>query len=153
MTVLYFTRIIVLWSDIRDPRPPVVCALAWNGERPTVLRPASARTKENNLLAWLGIWPIDTYFQNLVNVGLLFRGIHIFHGGYLAHFCRSASKFSSVRGIGAWQVLNDFGELWSGGPAIPCGDLHQSFTDTLVLMCPCFFIWTHIVYLLCDVEE
>ena len=28
-------------------------------------------------------------------------------------FCRSVTKFGSVRSIGVWQVLRDSGELWS----------------------------------------
>jgi len=71
------------------------------------------------------------YSPNLVNFGLLFREAKIFHGGY---FCCSATKFGSIRDIGAWQVLRGFGKLWSGGPAIPWGDLHKSFTDALVFL-------------------
>ena len=28
----------------------------------------------------------------------------------------------------------EVGELWSTSPAIPCGDVHQSFTDALVII-------------------
>jgi len=72
------------------------------------------------------------YSPNLMNFGLLFREAKFFHGGYLAHFCWRATKFGSVRDIGGWQVLRDLGKLWSGGPAIPCGDLRQSVIDVLV---------------------
>jgi len=68
----------------------------------------------------------------LVNFGPRLPGAQIFDNGYLAHFCRSATKFGSVRGIGVCQVLRNFGELWFGGPAIPYDDMHQSFTDALV---------------------
>jgi len=34
------------------------------------------------------------------------------------------------------NLLPEFREFWSRGPVIPCGDMHQSFTDTLV---KCFF--------------
>jgi len=40
----------------------------------------------------------------------------------------SAMKFGSVRGLANWHSFPEFCELWSGGPAIPCGDMHQSFT-------------------------
>ena len=30
-------------------------------------------------------------------------------------------------------LIHEFDELWAGGPAIPCSDMHQSFTDALVL--------------------
>jgi len=46
-----------------------------------------------------------------------------------------AMKFGSV--IGLWQIdthlFPELGELWFGGPAIPCDDTHQSFTDALVI--------------------
>lgn len=46
----------------------------------------------------------------------------------------SAMKFGTMRGIGALQILRNFGDLWSGGFAIPCGDMNQSFTDALDLL-------------------
>jgi len=39
-----------------------------------------------------------------------------------------AMKFGATRG---W-VLKDFGELWCGDPAVPRGDMYQSFTDAVV---------------------
>ena len=56
-------------------------------------------------MAWLGVWPIDTYSPNLVNFGLRFRG-------YVAYFCRSVTKFGRARVIGEYQSLRDFGELF-----------------------------------------
>ena len=47
-------------------------------------------------------------------------------------FCRSATKFGSVRGVANRHLFPEFCKLWSGGPVIPCGDMHQSFTDALV---------------------
>ena len=61
-----------------------------------------------------------------------FPGAKFFHNGYLAHFCRSTMKFGSVRGLSSRYLLPEFNELWSGGPMIPCGNMHPSFTDTLV---------------------
>jgi len=62
-------------------------------------------------LAWLGVWPIDTHFPNLMNVSLLFYPdiSHI--------FCQSVTKFGSVRVLvctylkGLWWTLVHF----SGG--------------------------------------
>ena len=39
------------------------------------------------------------------------------------------TKFGSVKGLAIRHLFPEFGELWSGVPAIPCGDMHQSFTD------------------------
>ena len=52
-------------------------------------------------LAWLGVWPIDAYCPNLVNYGLLFRDQKFSTAGMLHIFCQSATKYGSVRGIGA----------------------------------------------------
>jgi len=46
--------------------------------------------------------------------------------------CRSATKFGRVRGLANWSLFLEFRGLFSGDPVIPCGDMHQSFTDTLV---------------------
>jgi len=53
-------------------------------------------------LAWLGVWPMDTYSPNLVNFGLLFQGTQIFHGGYLAHF--SSERDQIWQHYGNWCV-------------------------------------------------
>jgi len=42
--------------------------------------------------------------------------------------------FGSVRGLANQKLISEFGELWSEGPVIPCGDMHQSFTDALVMV-------------------
>ena len=42
------------------------------------------------------------------------------------------TKFGMVRGLANQHLFPEFRELWSGVPAIPCVDLHQSFTDALV---------------------
>ena len=71
-------------------------------------------------------------WRPMLNFGLLFQE-QIFHNGYLTHIRRSATKFDSR----VWPLTNrnlfpKFRELWSGGLIIPCGDMHQSFTGTLV---------------------
>ena len=56
----------------------------------------------------------------------------MFDGGYLAHFQEyRLSECDGVRGLANRNLFLKFRELWSGGPAIPCGDMHQSFTDAL----------------------
>ena len=65
----------------------------------------------------------------------------------LVHFCGSTNfqqrisctilvvaqrNLAALGGLANGHVLPKFGELRSTGPAIPCGDMHQSFTDALV---------------------
>jgi len=117
---------------------------------------------------------MDTCAPHSVNFGLLYRGageqkfctVDIWH-----ICCPSVTKFGVVRGVGAYQILRDFGELrstflmstnirqwisrtlcrlltkfgmvmglvnghlfpkfrelWSGDPAIPCGDMQPAVT-------------------------
>jgi len=49
--------------------------------------------------------------------------------------CQSAMKFGTVRGLASQHFFQffEFGELLSGGPAIPCVDMHQSFSDAHVI--------------------
>jgi len=49
--------------------------------------------------------------------------------------CRSATKFGTIRGLASQHFFQffEFDELLSGGPAIPCGDMHQSFSDARVI--------------------
>jgi len=42
------------------------------------------------------------------------------------------ATFNNVRGLANGDLFHEFGELWFGDPAIPCGDMHRSFTDALV---------------------
>jgi len=51
---------------------------------------------------------------------------------FLVHRLADSDEFGMVRGLANVQV-SVFGELWSAGPAIPCGDLHQSFTDAAII--------------------
>jgi len=37
-----------------------------------------------------------------------------------------------LRGLAIWHVFPEFGERWSGGVAIPFGDMRQAFADALV---------------------
>ena len=50
---------------------------------------------------------------------------------------QSAMKFGGVRGQAIRFIFSEFGELWFGGPTIPRGDMHQSFTDVLVIIFRC----------------
>jgi len=45
--------------------------------------------------------------------------------------CQSATKFGKVGGLVNRNLFPEFRELWSGGPVIPRGDMHQPFTGTL----------------------
>jgi len=42
-------------------------------------------------------------------------------------------KFGTVRGLANGHVLPQLGALWSWVPVMPRGDIHQSFTDALVI--------------------
>jgi len=77
---------------------------------------------------------MDTCSPNLVNVGLLLRGAKFFHRGHRTLFVAAERK---LEGLGIWLIdtYNDeFRELFSAGPVIPCGDMHQSLTDALVYL-------------------
>jgi len=67
-----------------------------------------------------------------VNFGLLFRGAKFVHNYFLHIFYHSTTKFGRVRGLANRNLFPEFRELWSEGPVIPCGDMHQSFTGALV---------------------
>jgi len=70
----------------------------------------------------------------LVNFVPLLRK-HNFSIADISHTsCQRMTKFSMVRGLANRHLFPEFRELWSGGPAIPCGDLHHSFTDALVII-------------------
>jgi len=43
-------------------------------------------------------------------------------------FCQRATKFGNVGGLANRKLVPKFRELCSGGPVMPCGDMHQSFT-------------------------
>jgi len=51
------------------------------------------------------------------------------------------TKIGRVVGLANRHLFPEFGELWTGGPAIPCGDMHQSFTDALVSSFVNFLLW------------
>ena len=40
-------------------------------------------------------------------------------------FCRSATKFGNVGGLANRNLFPEFGEVWSEGPVIPYGNIHQ----------------------------
>jgi len=48
-------------------------------------------------------------------------------------------KLGRARGLSNGHLFPKFCEFWSGGSAIPCGNMHQSFTDALV--CYGFTAW------------
>ena len=78
--------------------------------------------------------PIDWWqiWRPRVNFGLLFPEAKFSTTDMSHSFCRNATKFCSVMGLDNRNLFPEFRELWSVGPMIPCGDMHQSFTDTLV---------------------
>ena len=65
------------------------------------------------------------------NLGLLFRGAKFFHND-LTHFLSECEQIWQLGGSGQVKLIPKFRELWSGGSMIPCGNMHQSFTDALV---------------------
>jgi len=71
---------------------------------------------------WWQIWRPRSYFSEEQN-----PTTDISHT-----FCRSATKFCIFGGLANRNLFSEFRELWSRGPATPCGDMHQSFTDALV---------------------
>ena len=69
-----------------------------------------------------------------MNIGPLFRGAQIFDCSYFGHFLSDRHKIVHGYGSGQWTFLYpEFSELWFWGPAMPCGDMHQSVTDALGL--------------------
>ena len=44
----------------------------------------------------------------------------------------SRRNLATLGGLANRNLFPEFRELWSRGPVIPCGDMHQFFTDTLV---------------------
>jgi len=71
-------------------------------------------------------------YSEWVNFGLLFREQNFSTRDITHTFCRRTTKFGSVRGLANGHLLPEFREVWSGHPVIPCGDMHQSFSDVLV---------------------
>jgi len=67
-----------------------------------------------------------------VNFGLLLRGANFSTTDISHTFCQIATKFGNVGDLVNRNFLPEFHELWSAGPVIPCGDMHQFFIDTLV---------------------
>ena len=66
-----------------------------------------------------------------MNLGLLFRGVEFSTTDISHTFCRSATKFGNFGRLANRNLFPEFRELWSGGPVILCGDMHQPFTCTL----------------------
>jgi len=67
-----------------------------------------------------------------VNFGLLFREQIFFTMDISYTFCQSVTKFGDIAwGLANQNLVPEFREVSSGGPVIPCGDMHQSFTGTL----------------------
>ena len=71
-----------------------------------------------------------------MNFDPLFREQNLSTTDILYTFYRRETKFGSVRDLANRHLFPEFHELWSGGPVILCGDMHQSFTGSLV---KCFF--------------
>ena len=59
-------------------------------------------------------------------------GVRSFDSVYLAHHLPERDKIWQRWGLTNWKLFPEFRELWSGGSVIQCGNMHQSFIDTLV---------------------
>ena len=72
--------------------------------------------------------------RHRVNFSLLFRGASFFTTDISHIFVgtRVGEEIWQRYGSGQPNLFPEFCELWCVGPMIPCGDMHQSFTDTLV---------------------
>ena len=66
-----------------------------------------------------------------MNFGLLFR-YQNFSSRYLAYVLSEHNQIWPPYGLVSRNLFPKFHDLWSGGPVIPCGDMHHYFTDTLV---------------------
>jgi len=67
-----------------------------------------------------------------MSLGLLFQGQQQFLKADIWHIiCQSATKFGNVGGLTNRNLFPELRELYSGGPVISCGDMHQSFADAL----------------------
>jgi len=82
-------------SEIKQPEPKLLQSVYRNSY--------TAYRLVTNLLTYGKLWPT-------------FPGAKFFHKGYLAHFCRSATKFGRIRGLANRNLFPEFRELWSGGP-------------------------------------
>jgi len=67
----------------------------------------------------------------------------------------SAVKFGSVGGVATSHLFPEFGERWfRGSHNMPCGDMHQSFTDALVFFSAAvFYICRHVLLSSSDNRE
>ena len=73
-----------------------------------------------------------------------------------AHFV-GTTKFGRVRGVVNRNLFPEFREVWSVGPVIPCGYMHQSFTDTLKsgfsTTSPCFPVLMFFLFTALPVDQ
>jgi len=98
-----------------------------------------------NLAHWYSGLAVSTSELRLVNFGSvvplgteIVKGVKNFFVTLFSYIVwPSAMKFGSVRGLANRNLFPEFRELWSECPAMPCGDMHQSFTDALVMYCNC----------------
>ena len=60
-----------------------------------------------------------------MNFDLLFRGAKFFHNGYLAYFLSERDEIWQRWGTGQSRLI-------TRRLLIPCGDMHQSFTGTIL---------------------
>jgi len=78
--------------------------------------------------------PIDWWqiWLSGANFDLLFRGAKSFHNGYIAHLLSESDEIWQRWGSGQSKVISQISWTLLRDPVIPCGDMHQSFTDALV---------------------
>jgi len=48
-----------------------------------------------------------------------------------SHFLSERDEIWQYWGSGQWKLIPGIRELWSGGPVIPCDDMHHSFRPSL----------------------
>jgi len=78
-----------------------------------------------------------------MNFCLLFREAKLFNNGYLAHGLSERNEIWPR--LGVWPIETYSPNFMNFGPVIPCGDMHQSFTDALVKWFFDNFPWLPIV--------
>jgi len=61
--------------------------------------------------------------------GLYFSESKIFPQRNCTLFVAARRNLAVFRGLPNRKLYSEFRELWSGGPLVPCSDMHQSFID------------------------
>jgi len=86
---------------------------------------------------------VETHVYNGLSIGdksgdlrwtlAYFSGEQSFSTRDISHiFVAAQRNLAALERLANRNVFPEFHELWSGGPVIPCGDMHQSFIDAHV---------------------